>query len=323
MPRRLPGLPLLLALLGASGAGAQGFTTRTASLGILDVPVSETVGVGQGKLGLDLFAEHSGAGWRAAPLPLSIVAGLGPSLDLGFSLREGGVPRDERTGMPTLAVSAKWNAWMARGRLPGLAVAATFDRLNLTATPSLRAISSTDYLGPVRFSLALGAEVPRYDVMQLAPVGGFAVAARHRGTRLEGLLDVTREGSAWTWGAGVRWPVLPSVALGLSTQWIPHEAQVRVAFGLTLSTGQTPTGAALEVATGPAAVQGPTGPTQRVYSSPKPKFRLRIHQANRIDAPRVHEQFEPDHDDPCFDGGPECAEQAPATPAATPPKETP
>lgn len=301
-----------LLLLAPAPGWADGFTTRAGTLGILDVPTAETMGVGGGWLSLDLFVEHQATrGWSVAPLPLVVVGGLADALDLGLAIRDSGLPGDPVPSFPMLTVTGKLAFLKARGLRPGLAVSATLDRINWKVDSSLRLVASTAWLGPFRASAFGGAGLTELTLDTLTPIGGVAVALRHA-SGLEFVADGLRGSGGWLVGGGLRWAFTDHVALSLVATWKPDDNTIRVALSVSVFTGMP----SFEVA--PASSQ-PTPEAEkaaaggpRPYTDPRPRFRLKIHQSTRSDGAGRHLQNPQEPGD-------EVPETIAPPPAVTPP----
>jgi hypothetical protein len=319
---------LLGPLLAPIASWADGFTTKAGTLGILDVPTTETMGVGGGWLSLDLFVEHQATrGWSVAPLPLVIVGGLADSLDLGLAIRDSGLPGDPVPTFPMLTVTGKYAFLRARGFVPGLAVTATLDRINWKVESSLRVVASTAYLGPLRLSLFGGASLTELTVSTLAPIGGLALALRHS-SGLEFVADGLRTAGGWLVGGGLRWAITDHVGLSLAASWKPDDNAIRAMLGVSVFTG-VPTFEAPPTVLVPKSEGGSdTTAGPRRYLDPKPHFRLKIHQSTRIEGAGRHVQntAEESEDEtesaPARPPVPGAPAPTPELPAATPPVPT-
>lgn len=278
---------------------ADGFITRLGTVGILDVPTAETLGLGGGRLGFDVYAERTSTGaMRVAGLPLTLVTGLPLNLDLGLALRDSGLPGDPEPALPLLTVTAKVGIFKARGWRPGLAVAASFDRINWRVETSLRAVASSGSLGPLRLSAFAGASVTELNLSMLGPIGGLAVLVR-----LPADVELAAEGlratTGWLLGGGVRWTPWKHLGLSASVTWKPGDLAPRTSLGLTILVGEVSVEASPEEAV-PDTVKArlpiaPSGPTQ--YADPKPRFRLKLRSSAHGETvvPR-HLQYEPEPD---------------------------
>lgn len=307
---------VLLGMLLAAGAGrADGFTTKAGTIGILDVPTAETMGVGGGWLSLDLFVEHQSArGWSVAPLPLVIIGGLADGLDLGMAIRDSGLPGDPVPAFPMLTLTGKFGFLRARGLRPGLAVSATLDRINWKVESSLRIIASTAYVGPLRVAVFGGASLTELTLSTVAPIGGVALSLRHP-SGVEFVADGLRIGGGWLAGGGVRWAITTHVGLSLAATWKPDDHTVRVLVGVSIFTGlpsfEAPPQSREQKVEATKDAEGP-----RRYLDPKPRFRLKIHQSTRIEGAGRHvQQAQEPEADPA---SPDLAPPPPTQPAPTP-----
>jgi hypothetical protein len=306
---------LLGVLLAQSAGWADGFTTRAGTIGILDVPTAETMGVGGGWLSLDFFVEHQSArGWSVAPLPLVIVGGLADALDLGMAIRDSGLPGDPVPAFPMLTLTGKFAFLRARGFRPGLAVSATLDRINWKIESSVRIIASTAYLGPLRLAAFGGASLTELTVSTVAPIGGVALSVRHP-SGVELVVDGLRIGGGWLVGGGVRWAITAHVGLSLAATWKPDDHTVRVLAGVSVFTGLPSFEAPPQrLEQKVDETKAPDGP--RRYLDPKPRFRLKIHQSTRTEGAGRH--LQQDQDAELTGPAPQPAPSPAAPPAPTP-----
>lgn len=298
-----------LALLAPGAALAQ-FPSRVGTVGFFDVPAAETMGRANGVLGLEGFVDRRAEVWKVAPLPLVGVGGIGDSLDVGVVLRDGGLPNDPRPGMPLWAVTLKYAPLRAVGLRPGLAVAATVDRLNFEVESSLAVIASTAPLGPFRASGFVGAQLTalRWDTVTVT--AGVALVLRHP-VGLEGVAEALRTSRGWLLGGGLRWAIAEHVGLTLSAMWIPGDAAPRISLGVAVFTG-TPSFEAPPPEPDKAG-QADQAPGRKPFASDRPKLRLRIHGSPpRTESEGRHVQYPGDEElDPA-------EPSAPPAPAATP-----
>lgn len=299
-------------------AWADGYTTKVGMVGILDIPTAETLGLGGGRLGLDLYGERTPEEvWRVAPLPLALVAGLPFNLDLGLAVRDSGLPGDPAPALPLLTATVKFGFLRARGWRPGLAVAATFDRLNWKVESSVRLVASTAQLGPVRVAAFAGGALTEADLASVGPIGGLAVLIR--GPReVEFAAEGLRASTGWMVGAGVRWAPLKHLGFSAAVTWKPGDLAPRIALGVALFAGEPalelpPDEAAAALAT-PEGQVTPSGP--RAYPDPRPRFRLKIHPSTRGDSLPRHLQYAPEPEGGAATPTSPSTPATPATPAA-------
>lgn len=278
------------------GAGNAAPFTRRASLGLMDVPVAETIGRASASLGLEYFLERNPGGWGALPLPISVVAGLGSRFDAGLSAQFGGLPGDAQLpGVPVLnwTLAAKYLALPQAGSWPGLAVEAQVDRPTANLRTSLRAIASSPRWGAFRVTGFAGAELGFGPVL-VSPNVGVAFIGRHR-SGVEGIVEGLYSSRGWLAGAGVRWGFAEYLGATASVTWLPLESTVRVSVGVAVFFEQPPpppaprVDLAAEDGVPSAQLAGP-----RRYLDDRPQFRLRIRLPRSPDDPAGrHHQWAP------------------------------
>ncbi len=309
------------ALFAFAGVARGEAFARRASLGLLDVPVAETIGLGNASFGVELHLERTPQEWRASPLPLSVVGGIGPDFDLGFSARYGGLPGDGQAPVLLWTLGLKYSVVRAKGWRPLVALEAVVDRPNAALRPSMRAIVSSRSLGPLRLTGFAGAELDALGGTGVLPTAGAALAVRH-GTGLEGVVEGLTTTGGWLVGAGARWAVLPNLGLSVSATWIPAEGVVRTSLGLSVFIGtprlETPPQLVLPDAREAGEAQKQT-PDKPHYLDDRPRFRLKL-RPPRDDGPAGrHLQYGPAEPGDARDD-----EEAPGpSPAPSPPQETP
>lgn len=304
-----------LVLLAPAAALAQ-FPSRVGSVGFFDVPAAETMGRFNGALALEGFVDQRSGVWKVAPLPLVAIGGIGDAVDVGVVLRDGDLPNDPRPGMPLWGVTLKYAPLRAVGLRPGLAVAATMDRLNFEVESSLSVIASTAPLGPFRASGFVGAQLTALRWDTVGVTAGLALVLRHP-VGLEGVVEGLRTSRGWLVGGGLRWTIADHVGLTLSAMWIPGDAAPRLSLGLAVFTGAPSFEAPPPEPEKTAAAD--KAPGRKPFASDRPKLRLRIHGSPpRTESEGRHVQYPGDED---LDGAEPAAEPAP--PPGPPPPSAP
>lgn len=305
----------LLCLAQVSAAEAAPFSRR-ASLAVLDVPVAETVGRASATFGLEFFVERDRAGWGALPLPLSVVAGVGERLDVGFSAQFGGLPGDAVTaGVPVLqwTLATKYLVLRQVGWVPALAIEAQVDRPTTNLRLALRGVASAALVGPLRAAVFAGVELG-IDPVAAAPTGGLAVLARHL-SGLEGFAEALYSSRGFLAGVGARWAVAEHLGFTASATWIPQEATVRASLGIAIFLEAPPPVAPppVQVVEGQPTTLVAGGPRQ--YSDDRPQLRLRIRAPRAATDPAGrHYQYGPGEPGE-FDDGPAVLRPPVAPPA--------
>ncbi|HSN13434.1 MAG TPA: hypothetical protein VLT61_02305, partial [Anaeromyxobacteraceae bacterium] len=263
-------------LVLAAPAGAQVFPSRSGEVGILDVPDAEVLGTGGGALAAEVRLDKvSGEPVDVGPLPLYTTAGITSRLDLGLTMREWGQPGDPHPASVAFGAAAKLQLTPPTGTIPGFAVGFVADRINASPFYGLRLSSSTGRIGLVRAAAFLGAEThsDSFSVAGLTAGGAISVLLPYR---LEAVGEALVTPRGPNVGAGLRWQVTPTIAVGTSLNYLPDDDGVRFSAMLAFT---PPFKARAAIAEGkPSAAPGEEAPSALVLAlGDRPAFRLRIH----------------------------------------------
>lgn len=268
----------LLGVLVAAPAGAASFPARSGETGILDVPDAETVGRAGGQIATEFRFDHvPGSPDDFGPLPLYVVMGLTPRLDLGATMREWGQPGDPRPSRLLFGTAAKLQLLAPDGLIPGVAVSTIFDRVNERSFAGARLALS---LGgdTLKFAAFGGGETKdgRFDA--LGPTAGIAATV--------GLpYDFQFAAEALTGprgpniGGALRAGVTRTMGISLGANYFPDDSAFRVSVILAFAPAQqrVPERAAAAKVPEESVEAQPTGPR---FTEDRPRFRLRIAMAS-------------------------------------------
>lgn len=221
-----------LALSLAANAAAAPWPARSGERGILDVPDAEVSGIGGGLLGAELRLDRvSGEPTDFGPLPVYLVSGIFPTLDLGASVRESGQPGDPRPSRTIFGFSAKQQLWAPAGTLPGGALSLVLDRVNRGGVAGARLALSTGEISFLRLAAFVGGEAEVDGLGNAGPTAGLAAtAALPRGMELAGEALAGPRGE--NLGLAVRWGAQSTLGVSLGVNYLPGDDAFRVALAL-------------------------------------------------------------------------------------------
>jgi hypothetical protein len=264
---------VVLALL-AHGAGAQDYPTRSGELGILDVPDAEIAGANRGGLGLELrFDKQPTETGQVGALPAYLVSGVNKGFDLGFSVREGGMPGDPIPSDLLFGFAGKLQLLQSKPGFPGAALSLVLDRVNRAMVSGAR--------------LALSMPI---QTLRIAAYGGFEVEPKgfqHAGATVGvamALPFLTRfeiAGEAFTgprgpdFGGALRWNVSRSTGLSVNVNHLPWDHLTRYSIGLAFSTPRPKVRQDAPEEQTLVAAAAPTEKTPK-FLDDRPHFRLRM-----------------------------------------------
>jgi hypothetical protein len=247
-------------------------------VGILDVPDAEVLGSGGGALAAEVRLDKvSGQPVDVGPLPLYTTAGITSRLDLGLTMREWGQPGDRHPASVTFGAAAKLQLTPPTGTIPGFALGFVADRINASPFYGLHLSSSTGRIGPLRAAAFLGTEThsDSFSVAGLTGGGAVSILLPHRLEAVAEALVTPRGPNA---GAGLRWQVTPTIAVGTAFNYLPDDDGVRFSAMLAF----TPVVKAQAARTEGKAAAGPEEERPSALAlalGDRPAFRLRIHTA--------------------------------------------
>jgi hypothetical protein len=287
------GAALALALPAAARAGT--FATRGGEAGILDVPTADLVGTGGGLFAGELRLDRVGGRPTSfGPLPLAVVMGVAPVLDVGFSMREWGRPGDPQPSPLLFGAATKLGLLDASGLRPALALAATVDRINWRPVSSLRLVASTPDVGRFRLAAFAGGEVEGRQVLEPAPTFGVGATVRVLAST-DAIVEAVGGGRGTLLNGALRFGVGSRNALTLGVSALPGDGGARLSLGFSLHAPAPSRRRRLVVeepaapAVVPVAEEKPAGPR---FTDERPRFRLKLQRV--VPAPeagRRHRHF--------------------------------
>ncbi|HET9597309.1 MAG TPA: hypothetical protein VFP65_17095 [Anaeromyxobacteraceae bacterium] len=290
---RLPALALAVAL-AAPAAGADRFPTRGGESGLLDVPDADTAPRGAGRIGLELgYAKPRGGPGDVAPLPLSLVTGFADRLEVGFALRQGGMPGDPQPS-PTLFTGAlKLRLADDTGWWPAFALDLYADRFTDGGVLGSRLIASTPQIGRVRLAGYAGVEGHGPNPPTVGPTAGFAMETAIR-RDMETVLEAVAGPRGPMVGGALRFGVFKNSGFSVGASWLPKDGGMRFSLGFAISSAPPKARRTLLAPEAPKAkaAEAPRKPEEPVFADARPKFRLRVNSVTSpADAPRRHLQY--------------------------------
>jgi hypothetical protein len=250
--------------------------TRSGETGFVDVPTAEVVGAGGSIVGAELRLDRvPGTPMRFGPYPIYGTAGLGERLELGFSIRQWGQPGDEVPQRTALSAAAKLQLIPPRDLVPGFAVDATFDRMNLDGVGGSRIIASLHSPGR---ELGLAGFVGG----ELGPRSGLTYGGAFASTltrKVELIAEAIGGPRGERYGGAVRWRAAPIVSLTAGLDYLPGQDGFRASLGIAfvprpkLRPEVQREATAPEAAPEAAAEPAPGAPK---FRDDRPRFRLRV-----------------------------------------------
>jgi hypothetical protein len=277
----LAALATLTALPARAETAAPPAQTETATpthlgeTGYLDVPVAESQGRGGAAFSLDLrYSQASDVSRTVMPSPLVMSFGLGRG-EVGFSLRQGGLPGDSRPYATVPAGVGKFSVLEAKGKRPALAADLVLDHINRNPAIHLRAIATTLRAWRVR-ATAFAGGVIGIDRPSGFTAGAALSVAGPRQT--EFVVEGLRQPSGLVAGAAIRWLVRPQFLVGLGASYLPDDARTLVA-GLTvafLNPAPVKPSRATEAEQAQEETKQKKG--KRAFTSERPRFALELRE---------------------------------------------
>ena len=267
------------AALFATGARADQYPTRQGTSGLLDVADASVLDTGALALGVELRLDRApGMPQALGPSPLAFGLGLGRGLELGLSLREGGLPGDPRPSPPLFSGALKLRLFEQSGPRPAIGLQLSADRVNWSARGALDLLATADLGKRVRLSALVGAE--QREALGSAAIGpraGVALAFKGPASAELGVEALRAPGGSLLGGA-LRWAAQNEAGFSLGAQWQPGDRGLRISLGFAFASApprrpqivEEEPAKILEVAAPEAA------PGARVFRDPVPHLRLKI-----------------------------------------------
>lgn len=250
---------------------------RSGSSGILGVPDADTTAAGASTLGAEVRLDRDANRHAQAGLsPVAAVFGLGWS-EIGFILREGGMPGDPRSPVAGAALKVRL---AGEDALPfGIALRATVDRANFTPQWGAQVVLSRR-IGPMAFAGYGGALALALDADQIRPSAGAAASLE-----LPLALALLASAQALPGGrkleAALRWSPAPFLSLTAGFERLPQDQLSRFTVGIAVSQAPAPR-PRLEAARGallPSAAAADQGRAPQ-FPDERARFRLRLPQGS-------------------------------------------
>ena len=271
----------LLALLASGAARADPFPARVGTSGLLDVADAQVLDFGAAALGLELRLDRApGAPQQLGPSPLTMGFGLGHGLEVGISLREGGLPGDPRPSPLLFGAALKLQLFEPGRWRPGAALQLTLDKLNWKAQGALDAVASAELGESVRVAALAGfGERLGAGLAPLGPRAGAALALRHR-SGAELVLQALAGPDGALLGGALRWSLASQSGVSLGAQWQPGDRGLRISLGIALSSAG-PRRRIVAPVEEAQVVEKPAEqkPGVRIFRDPLPRLRLKVKAA--------------------------------------------
>jgi hypothetical protein len=264
----------LVIVVVAAVARAGPFPARSGESGILGVPDAEVLDPGTFALSGELAArEGRDPGDSVSPARLALVTGLGRRVEAGLSVHEDGTAGDRRRAAALFGAALKVGLWRPRGLVPGLALDATLDRINLERVGTVRLIGSIGRVGPLRLSGYVGAVASG---LRSEPGLGRGVAASLGSGTLEIAADMTSGPEGRRVGAALRWMRSPKLGVAVGVGYTPGHglAEVTLAIALAAAPPRSPAPDAREENARPARDLAPAPAPRgtREFPTDRPRF---------------------------------------------------
>jgi hypothetical protein len=271
----------LTVVLGATAGRAEPFPTRGGESGILDVPDAEVVGAGSvafaGAMGVRKGRDPADS---VTPARLALVAGLGQRVEAGAAMREQGLAGQPGRAAALFGAAVKVALWRPQGRLPGVALDATLDGINLDRAAAARLVASIARMGPLRVSGYVGVFAPG---LRERPERGEGIAASLRWGRLELAADLVDDPGERFAGGAIRWMLSPAVGVGAGATWFPRAGAVEGTLGIAVVASPRRPSALAAAEDGAGAAEEPPPPPApagaKSFPTDRPRFPVRNRHA--------------------------------------------